>query len=165
MDKFGKIIVYMTFVVSFSILVNVASGQSISATVKVPFSVTATFSGIPGDDLDNPYENIMGDTELDISGGSFGKTWRVDISKSISPTPDPNFYVEVMADGSNSKITGGGVYVEAPDDPSRNVFIYSNNSKNVNNLDLQHRVSQVRAVNVLQETYDITIYYTLWDES
>jgi len=133
--------------------------QSISVTVNTPVEFGVLPPGIPGDPPDAVYENTMGDVRLSMrgGGGAAGLTWYVTVQKSTAGWHS-GLTLEVRRD-ADARLIDGESYVSIPDAPTAAYFFRTNNARNVNNLDIQHRVELTQPVPAA--TYSTTVTYTL----
>ena len=160
MIKKLSIIVFILFVPAVSTI-----AQKLVVKEKVAFDKTAEFSGIAGDDIVNVYENDMGDYRIKILGGTYKRTWHVEVTKTTDSW-DSNFVLEVKRDPSDTRVTGGDSYLTVPDEPTADIFFWSNNKRDIKrpNLKIQYKVSGVTASSATPGTYTTTITYTLVDD-
>ena len=136
--------------------------QTIRANVYVLVSFSVTAPVIPGDAPATVYENIMGNVELNMDGGnngSSGRRWQVTVSKSTTHW-NTNLQLDVRRDPTRTNVVDGDSYVTIPDAPTSIYFFRSNNTRRVNNLDLQHRFT-LNGIDILAGTYTTTVTYTI----
>ncbi len=158
----NKMMIMLFVIVLFTPGLSVMA-QNIRVRENTSFDVTAQYSGIPGDDIVNVYENTMGDYELNINGGRYKQAWHVEMTKTTDSW-DSDFVLEVKRDPSDNRVTGGDAYLTVPDESTTaEIFFRSNNKKDIRkpNLKIQYRVSGVTASNTTPGTYTTTITYTL----
>ena len=132
--------------------------QTIAVTGSWSVSVgLADLQGGPGTDFNNPYESPSNQIDVDIWGGSFGKTWAVQVQR-VDISWDTNLTLEAQA--FHAKISGGTPYQEIT--TTNQELFRSNNSKNAVNIDVQLRLSGV-SLTIGTGTFTTTVYYTLVD--
>jgi len=137
--------------------------QTVTIVENTPVSFTVVYDPVL-QEITPSYENVMGDIQISTDGGGnkvYGKTWYVTVSKSITGW-DSNLTLEVRRDPTNRKVSNGTSYVVVPDGPAASYFFESNNKSFVDNLGLQHCVSNIDAT-ISPNTYTTTVNYTIVD--
>jgi hypothetical protein len=137
-----------------------AWAQSISVVTRVVWAPAPAAPGTAGDDIANPFTCAMGDFRISVNGGSFGSDWHVDVRMSL-PAGSPAFALEVMRDPAEFKIIGGDTWVTVG--TTNTYFFRAGGFRNVNNIDIQYRLSNVTLAdaNLQQGTVPITIVFTI----
>jgi hypothetical protein len=134
--------------------------QTVTVTTVTAWNPSSTHSGTAGLDLNNPYTCAMGAYRLRMRGGTWGSTWHVDV-RVTRPAGTPAFVLEVQRDPTNTQVTGGTTWVTIG--TANTYFFRSNGSTNVNNLNIQYRLSNVTAgdADVHTGVFPITFTYTI----
>ena len=131
--------------------------QSISVTGFWTLSIgLGDMQGGAGSDLNDTYTSAVDEVQIDVDGGKQNKTWAVYIERSDSDW-DSNFQLDAQAvhnkiiGGSRQEITTTSTY-----------FFESDNSKSVNNIDVQFWLTNV-SLAIPADTYTTTVIYTFVD--
>ncbi len=137
-----------------------AWAQSVNVVTRVVWAPAPAVPVTAGEDIANPFTCSMGDFRVSIQGGSFGTNWHVDVRMSL-PAGSPAFVLEVMRDPAEFKIVGGDNWVTIG--TTDTYFFRSGGFRNVNNIDIQYRLSNVTLAdaNLQQGTVPVTIVFTI----
>jgi hypothetical protein len=132
--------------------------QSVQVITVRAWNPASTPPALAGNDIVNTYTCAMGDYQLTMRGGGWGSTWHVDVQMT---QPAPSFVMEVQRDPTNNRVRDGATWVTIG--TQRTYFFRSNGRTNVNNLNIQYRLSNVTAgdPNIHTGTFTITITYTI----
>lgn len=148
------------FIISFFSSLSLTSqikSQSISVSGFWSLSIgVSDLQGGAGSDLNDTYTSAVDEVQIDVDGGKQNKTWAVYIERSDANW-DSDFQLDAQA--VHSKIIGGN---RQEITTTSTYFFESDNSKNVNNIDVQLWLSGV-SLSIASGTYSTTVIYTFVD--
>ncbi len=149
------ILLFILFV--FIGFINKIQAQTITVTGSWVLTIgLLDLQGGAGSDFNPTYESAVDQIEIDIKDAA-KINWRVDVSK-IDINWDSRMILSVKRTGGGKEITGGTVYQEVTDTDQE----FFRGSKNNNNIPVQLQLDGM-TVEIQQDTYTTTIYYTVME--